>query len=89
MKHRILVVDDEASQRELVAGFLKKQGHEVFPAGGGFAIRYRSPHDTFFPTCFSSSGSSLRTAIPYSIFAIGSPVIFRFGRGATLYSPMM
>lgn len=32
---RILIVDDEASQRELMAGFLKKQGHEVFLAGGG------------------------------------------------------
>jgi len=32
---RILIVDDEASQRELVAGFLQKQGHEVFLAGGG------------------------------------------------------
>jgi len=32
---RILIVDDEASQRELIAGFLKKQGHEVVLAGGG------------------------------------------------------
>jgi two-component system NtrC family response regulator len=32
---RILVVDDEASQRELVSGYLKKQGFEVFTAGGG------------------------------------------------------
>jgi len=32
---RILIVDDEASQRELVGGFLKKQGHEVLLAGGG------------------------------------------------------
>ena len=32
---RILVVDDEPSQRELLAGFLKKQGHDVFLAGGG------------------------------------------------------
>ncbi len=32
---RILIVDDEASQRELVAGFLKKQGHEVLLADGG------------------------------------------------------
>jgi two-component system NtrC family response regulator len=32
---RILVVDDEASQRELVSGYLKKQGYEVFAAGGG------------------------------------------------------
>ena len=32
---RILIVDDEASQRELMGGFLKKQGHEVFLASGG------------------------------------------------------
>ena len=32
---RILVVDDEATQRELVCGFLKKQGFEVTPAEGG------------------------------------------------------
>jgi DNA-binding NtrC family response regulator len=32
---RILVVDDEASQRELVSGYLKKQGFEVFTAAGG------------------------------------------------------
>ncbi len=32
---RILVVDDEASQRELIGGFLRKQGHEVLLAGGG------------------------------------------------------
>ena len=32
---RILVVDDEASQRELVAGYLKKQGYQVLAAGGG------------------------------------------------------
>ncbi len=32
---RILVVDDEAAQRELIVGFLKKQGHEVFQAGSG------------------------------------------------------
>ena len=30
---RILVVDDEATQRELVCGYLKKQGFEVFAAG--------------------------------------------------------
>jgi len=34
---RILVVDDEASQRELVSGYLKKQGFEVFTAAGGEA----------------------------------------------------
>lgn len=32
---RILVVDDEATQRELVCGFLKKQGYEVFAAPNG------------------------------------------------------
>ena len=32
---RILVVDDEASQRELVSGYLKKQGYQVFAAAGG------------------------------------------------------
>ncbi len=34
---RILVVDDETGQRELVSGYLKKQGFEVFSAGGGKA----------------------------------------------------
>ncbi len=34
---RILVVDDEASQRELVSGYLRKQGFEVFTAAGGEA----------------------------------------------------
>ena len=32
---RILVVDDEATQRELVGGFLTKQGHQVTPAQSG------------------------------------------------------
>ncbi|MDH3442814.1 MAG: sigma-54 dependent transcriptional regulator [Deltaproteobacteria bacterium] len=32
---RILVVDDEAPQRELVCGYLKKQGYEVFAAANG------------------------------------------------------
>ena len=32
---RIVVVDDEPLQRELIGGFLKKQGHEVFLAGSG------------------------------------------------------
>jgi two-component system NtrC family response regulator len=32
---RILVVDDEAAQRELIGGFLRKQGHEVFQVGTG------------------------------------------------------
>jgi DNA-binding NtrC family response regulator len=32
---RIVVVDDEPAQRELIGGFLKKQGHDVFLAGTG------------------------------------------------------
>jgi DNA-binding NtrC family response regulator len=32
---RIVVVDDEPAQRELIAGFLIKQGHEVFAAETG------------------------------------------------------
>lgn len=32
---RILVVDDEASQRELVSGYLRKQGYQVVAVGGG------------------------------------------------------
>jgi two-component system NtrC family response regulator len=32
---RIVVVDDEPTQRELIGGFLRKQGHEVFLAGNG------------------------------------------------------
>jgi DNA-binding NtrC family response regulator len=32
---RIVVVDDEPLQRELIGGFLKKQGHEVFLAASG------------------------------------------------------
>ncbi len=32
---RILVVDDEASQRELVSGYLRKQGYQVLAASGG------------------------------------------------------
>jgi two-component system NtrC family response regulator len=32
---RILVVDDEAAQRELISGYLKKQGYEVFAAANG------------------------------------------------------
>ena len=32
---RILVVDDEPAQRELVAGFLRKQGFDVVEAAGG------------------------------------------------------
>ena len=32
---RIVIVDDEPAQRELIGGFLTKQGHEVFAAGSG------------------------------------------------------
>jgi two-component system NtrC family response regulator len=32
---RIVVVDDESAQRELIGGFLRKQGHEVFLAASG------------------------------------------------------
>lgn len=32
---RIVVVDDEPAQREMIAGFLTKQGHEVFAAESG------------------------------------------------------
>ena len=32
---KILIADDEAMQRELLAGFLRKRGHEVFEAADG------------------------------------------------------
>ncbi len=32
---RILIVDDESAQRELIGGFLRKQGHEILTAGSG------------------------------------------------------
>jgi two-component system NtrC family response regulator len=32
---RIVVVDDEPAQRDLIGGFLAKQGHEVFPTASG------------------------------------------------------
>ena len=32
---RIVVVDDESAQRELIGGFLRKQGHEIFLAASG------------------------------------------------------
>ena len=35
MKYRLLVVDDEASQRDLLAGFLTKQGYAVQTADSG------------------------------------------------------
>ena len=34
---RILVIDDEASQRDLLAGHLERQGHQVMTAGDGEA----------------------------------------------------
>ena len=34
-RFRILVVDDEPAQRELVSGFLKKQGFDVAAAESG------------------------------------------------------
>ena len=43
MKGMILVVDDEANQRDLVAGFLRKKGHDIQTADergkGGRAFR--------------------------------------------------
>ena len=42
---RIVVVDDEPAQRELIGGFLTKQGHEVFPAASGpEALAYVKDH---------------------------------------------
>ena len=43
---RILVVDDEAAQRELLGGFLKKQGFEIVLAESGKKAleRYRDEH---------------------------------------------
>ena len=35
MKYRLLVVDDEESQREMLAGFLAKQGYQVKMAEAG------------------------------------------------------
>ena len=35
LTYRILVVDDEASQREMLAGYLGKQGYKVKTAGSG------------------------------------------------------
>jgi DNA-binding NtrC family response regulator len=35
MKYRLLVVDDEASQRDMLAGFLAKQGYQVKTAESG------------------------------------------------------
>jgi two-component system NtrC family response regulator len=44
---RILVVDDEAPQRELLAGFLVKQGYEVVPAASGAEALERLERETF------------------------------------------
>jgi DNA-binding NtrC family response regulator len=44
---RILVVDDEPAQRELVAGFLAKQGFEVSQAAGGEAALARFKQEPF------------------------------------------
>ena len=44
---RILVVDDEPAQRELVAGFLAKQGFEVSQAAGGEAALGRFKQEPF------------------------------------------
>jgi two-component system NtrC family response regulator len=44
---RILVVDDEPAQRELVAGFLRKQGFDVTEADGGRAALTRFQHEPF------------------------------------------
>ena len=44
---RVLVVDDEPAQRELVAGFLAKQGFEVSQAAGGEAALVRFKQDPF------------------------------------------
>ena len=44
---RILVVDDEPAQRELVAGFLRKQGFEVALAGDGQEALARFKQDAF------------------------------------------
>ncbi len=40
---KILVVDDEAAQREMLAGFLKKKGYQVQTAAGGVAAAAEYP----------------------------------------------
>jgi len=40
---KILVVDDEAAQREMLAGFLKKKGYQVLTAAGGMAAAAEYP----------------------------------------------
>jgi len=44
---RILVVDDEPAQRELVVGFLKKHGFDVVEAGGGREAVTRFKQESF------------------------------------------
>jgi DNA-binding NtrC family response regulator len=44
---RILVVDDEPSQRELVGGFLRKHGFDVVEAGGGREAIARFQQEAF------------------------------------------
>ena len=44
---RILVVDDEPAQRELVSGFLRKRGFEVDEAAGGQAALARFTQEPF------------------------------------------
>ena len=44
---RILVVDDEPAQRELVSGFLRKHGFDVVEAGGGREGVARFKHEPF------------------------------------------
>ncbi len=45
--YRILVVDDEPAQRELVAGFLRKRGFEVAEAAGGEIALQRFSREPF------------------------------------------
>jgi len=49
--HRILIVDDEATQRGVLAGYLKKQGHSVAEAGSAdeaMALLRRAAVDMVF-----------------------------------------
>ena len=47
MRGRILVVDDEENQREMVSGFLRKRGHEVVTAPDGDRAVEVSRDETF------------------------------------------